>query len=652
MFQVRGPWPLLLTVWLAALPACDSTEPNSQDPAGDNALVDFPPFVEPAAGGPANDVPTVNGDGAVTQALKVNSKEQQRVDQEDDPDGEGWTTEVLQSDAKHQLYALAEILEKSISAHEEGSATEDPDSARLAALDKLITEDFSCQPLRPAPLQEVFADSELSIVRWSPSGEQPKSESPLHKGSADLLKAFRQSLYGLDDVDHPHFAVKVFGIQQEDGFFTTKQYITLTGTTHGNGFEQNSMWLAEWVKTDKDKKPRLRSINVRQFEQAVLLAGKEKIFNECTEAVLQHNPLFEKTLARGVSYWMGRVDNHLGPDIFGHQGIALGDVNGDGIDDVYVCQSGALPNCLFIHDADGKATDIAAEAGVDWADMSSGVLLIDLDNDGDQDLVLCTRIQPSTVIMSNDGQGHFELVKEFRDADYLNPTAADYDNDGDLDLYLCAQNTKGGDRFPSPMPIHDANNGGRNALLRNDGDFQFTDVTKEVGLDVNNRRYSFAASWADIDNDGDLDIYVANDWGRNNLYRNDGGKFMDVTEASGAEDGNFGMSVSFGDPNRDGLLDIYIANMYSSAGNRVMSQNRFKPGIDSKTRSRFMRLARGNTLLLNQGGSQFQDVSEDAGVTLGRWAWGSNFIDLNNDGWEDLVVANGYVSNPQDSGDL
>ena len=123
------------------------------------------------------------------------------------------------------------------------------------------------------------------------------------------------------------------------------------------------------------------------------------------------------------------------------------------------------------------------------------------------------------------------------------------------------------------------------------------------------------------------------------------------------------MSVSWADFNRDGLMDVYVGNMFSSAGNRIVTQRQFKPDVDQQTRDKYLYLARGNTLLQNLGLSgesmapTFRDVSESAHVTMGRWAWGSNFVDINNDGWEDLVVTNGNITGRIDqdggnSGDL
>ena len=178
-----------------------------------------------------------------------------------------------------------------------------------------------------------------------------------------------------------------------------------------------------------------------------------------------------------------------------------------------------------------------------------------------------------------------------------------------------------------------------------------------IGMDVNNRRFTLASSWEDYDQDGDPDLYVANDYGRNNLYRNDrdssgNAQFVDVAAEAGVEDMSAGMSVSWSDADGDGDQDLYVSNMWSSAGNRIAYQRQFQKEADQESITGFRRHARGNSLFLNSGNGKFKDVSIEAGVTMGRWAWGSRFADINNDGMQDIIVGNGFITQSGDTGDL
>lgn len=337
----------------------------------------------------------------------------------------------------------------------------------------------------------------------------------------------------------------------------------------------------------------------------------------------------------------------------------MGDVNGDGREDIYICEPEGLPNTLFIRQPDGSLREAAAEFGLDFLNYSRSALLIDLDNDGDQDFVIAH--WTSVTLFENDGSQFIRRADIAGQSQLTSMTAADYDGDGLLDLYVCRYTGVNKDgHFIDPIPYHDATNGGENSLLRNAGSFKFSDVTKEAGLDHNNHGWSFAASWEDYDNDGDLDLYVANDYGRNNLYQQFRGpdgkiRFRDEAKPAGVEDQSVGMSISWGDPNRDGLPDPYVSNMFSSAGQRVAFQSNFKRNMSDVDEAHIKAIqytAMGNSLFQNHGDGRFAQVSSIAAVGRGRWAWSSIYADLNNDGWEDIVVANGFSTGPAHSKDL
>ncbi len=564
----------------------------------------------------------------------------------DDPGRDGWQTEVFYKAAGDQLHHLADFLKEPSS------------PAAAEGLRSAVAADFGCDGLRPSELREVFTDGSMRV--WRQDAIPATSKSAQHRGAGGLIAALRDLVEPLGDAGDVHVKLKVIGVELEAARASTRVIYELSGHAAGGSIEQHATWQAEWLVRPGES-PRLRSLQVEDDFEEIHFRGRDTAtqFSDRTAAVLAHNPSFAGQLMRGTWSWLGELEAALGPDIMGHTGLAIGDVDGDGLEDLYACQLGGLPNRLFLHNAGGTASDRSAWAGVDWLDRSQSALLVDLDNDGDQDLVAGTA--PALILMEGDGRGKFVLRAAFEAVSYAySLAAADFDLDGDLDLYATRYTPLSSDPgavvdFPSPMPYHDAENGAANYLLRNDGGLRFTDATRETGLDADNHRWSFAASWEDYDNDGDPDLYVANDFGRNCLYRNEraGGevRFVNVAGSLGVEDIASGMSAAWGDADRDGRMDLYVGNMFSSAGNRITFQGRFQPSMSAEDRARVQRLARGNSLFLNLDDAGFTDASLDAGVTLGRWAWGSIFADLNNDGWEDLFVANGYLTAP-DSHDL
>ncbi len=264
--------------------------------------------------------------------------------------------------------------------------------------------------------------------------------------------------------------VKTLRVELDAASATTTQVIELRGASRRGWVEQHAVWHCQW-SVEPDVAPRLRQIRVESFEE-VFSSRHDALFRDATPAVLGQLPAYRGQLSRGLNDWLSRIETIHGMYVFAEYGIAIGDANGDGLDDVYVCQPGGLPNRLLLRAADGTVTDQSAAAGVDWLDHTSSALLVDLDNDGDQDLALAVESR-RVLVMQNDGEGHFELAAELPidDRHVQGLSSADYDNDGDLDLYLTvgfADQRARPDESRPEFVYHDANEGGANVLFRND----------------------------------------------------------------------------------------------------------------------------------------------------------------------------------------
>ncbi len=465
-------------------------------------------------------------------------------------------------------------------------------------------------------------------------------------GGGTVPEFLRKAAQGFDSINLAEF--KVVGTRRTDGLAAVDVRMELGGRSRGGLLSLMGPLKMQWSPPDKESGREWTLAGAAVGELREIRASRFH-FTEITEKTFGGIPSFESQLARDTDYWRGKLDAAVGVSVYGHQGVSIGDADGDGIEDLYISQPAGLPNRLYLNNGDGAFSDATPEdlAVLDDTSMS---LFADVDNDGDQDLIL---IGSEPMLLRNVGGG-FAFDRKAglqppadRAGMFTGASAADYDNDGDLDLYVCAYDFwQAGSEYAAPTPYYDATNGPPNLLFRNRGDGTFEEATEAAGLMENNDRFSFAPAWGDYDNDGDVDLYVANDFGRNNLYRNNGNStFTDVAAAAGVEDLAAGMSAAWGDYDNDGDLDLYTANMWSSAGRRLTFSEQFADvAAADDTRRKFRRQARGNSLFRNNGDGTFTDVSEEAGVTMGRWGWAADFVDLDNDGLLDLFVQNGYLT--------
>jgi tetratricopeptide (TPR) repeat protein/peroxiredoxin len=379
------------------------------------------------------------------------------------------------------------------------------------------------------------------------------------------------------------------------------------------------------------------------------------VYIDITAAALDGNASYSSQLLHGTDYWRTVLDGACGIDIYGHNGVSIGDIDGDGFDDLYVCQPGGIPNRLYRNRGDGTFEDITEASGVGVIENTTCALIVDVDNDGRQDLIVVKASGP--MLFLNQGSGKFRqkanafLFANQPQGTFTGAAVADYDRDGWLDIYFCLYAFyQGTDQYKYPSPYYDAENGPPNFMMRNNRDGTFHDVTAETGLNQNNTRYSFCCGWSDFNHDGWPDLYVVNDFGRKNLYHNNGnGTFTDIAGQAGVEDVGAGMGVCWFDYDNDGAEDIYVADMWTAAGERISMQDIFKKDAPQEMRALYHKHAMGNSLFRNtsrndEAPSAFEDTTRTAGVGIGRWAWSSDAWDFDHDGYPDLYIANGMIT--------
>ncbi len=339
-------------------------------------------------------------------------------------------------------------------------------------------------------------------------------------------------------------------------------------------------------------------------------------------------------------------------------GVAIADVDGDGCEDMLMTGSPRLR--LYRNLCDGRFEDVTATSGLPmpYPAAASGAVFFDYDNNGTADLYIAA-VEGGDRLFANDGLGHFRDVSQEAGIEPQTwgsmPVIADYDRDGFLDIYVARM---GNHYKDSPTPPNNARNGVRGTLLRNQGDGTFRDVSKAAGVD--SPGWDMASAWGDYDGDGWPDLYVANEFGWNRLYRNLGnGRFEDVTTATGTADGGAGMGVTWSDYDADGDLDLYVAGMHSNSGWTLFHPDfpmpipwyfkvlgLFTDAVQIEADDITDKLSRGSTLFRNNNDGTFTDVSIPSGVRDAQWGWGTNFLDYDNDGDLDLYVVNGFITGP------
>ena len=523
----------------------------------------------------------------------------------------------------------------------------------LQEIERSFTSDFSAGSLRPVESRLLRSGAAFEV-------RQNKFSRQTVLGRNDFLSELRRvmgsfakiltaefQVVSIEGVSPPSGDAAARGQQPPAGLRTRVRY-ELVGSGRNFYREQRvGYWNFEWTASAGEFHLR----NWYALDETMSRAT-DPVYVDIAAQAFGGNSSYSSQLLRGADYWRTVLDGACGIDIYGHSGVSVGDIDGDGFDDVYVCQPAGLPNRLYRNRRDGTFEDVTEASGVGILENTACALFADFDNDGRQDLIVVRTDGP--MLFLNQGGGKFRQESDaFKFAalpqgTFTGAAVADYDRDGWLDVYFCLYIFyQGTDQYKFPSPYYNAENGPPNFMMRNNRDGTFRDVTAETGLDKNNTRYSFCCAWSDHNHDGWPDLYVVNDFGRKNFYRNNGnGTFTDVAKQAGVEDVGAGMGVCWFDYDNDGAEDLYVADMWSAAGLRVSMQDVFQKDSPEQIRALYRKHARGNSLFRNGGKGFFYDASTPAGVEMGRWSWSSDTWDFDHDGFPDLYIANGMISGP------
>jgi enediyne biosynthesis protein E4 len=366
-------------------------------------------------------------------------------------------------------------------------------------------------------------------------------------------------------------------------------------------------------------------------------------------------------------------------------GVALGDYDGDGLCDVYLCNLNGT-NALYKNLGQWKFRDVTAEAGVNCPNQSStGAVFADINGDGHLDLLVTSMGGPNACFL-NDGHGHFTNVTAAAGLESrLGSTSmalADVDGNGTLDLYVANYGVtsilrNGGalnlsyvdgkpvvrGRYAQRIKIVEGmmfELGEPDVLYLNDGHGKFTAISWTDGtFRDEDGRSLVQAPWdqglsvlfRDIDGDGSPDIYVCNDdFTPDRCWINNGrGQFRALRHVALRSTSYSSMSADFADIDRDGYDDFLVVDMLSRQHRYLLTQKGYMPpqphipgDVDSQPQ------LRRNTFFLNRGDGTYAEIAQYSGIAASEWSWSCIFLDVDLDGWEDVLVANGYSRNLDD----
>ena len=353
-----------------------------------------------------------------------------------------------------------------------------------------------------------------------------------------------------------------------------------------------------------------------------------------------------------------RSENYMVYDGFYQgAGVGVGDINNDGLPDIYLAGN-QVEDKLYLNKGNFQFEDITASAGIGKHEWSTGVTFADVNGDGFQDIYVCQFLwrdynRRANKLYINNGDNTFtEQAREWKVADLgLSVSAVffDFDKDNDLDLYVVNQPPNYREDRDQFKRQRDYRYTGR--FYVNDNNRGFEDRTVEVG--VVNFGYGLAAVASDLNNDGWTDLYCAFDYDEPDLvFMNNGnGTFRNVADDALSHMSNFSMGVDIGDINNDGWMDVFVADMVAPGHERIKTQmsgmnpERFFALVESGYHRQYM----FNSLQLNNGNGKYSEIGQLAGVGNTDWSWTAFFLDADLDGNQDLFVSNGIKRDVRDN---
>lgn len=534
----------------------------------------------------------------------------------------------------------------------------DPQSSSSALFQKQLK--FN-SVLSQTKAQALLKDSSLTASQWTVQSElteAPLQESAPWKAFLETVDYFEHcSLQAIrTQVDtNSEFAASIkvqgLGYNKAGEWFGFRAQVTATWTPTEQGAWRISTWRTHSLETIMSPSILFEEILDRTLPEPDLSWALECAPDTQVRRYLQSLRSGKKK----VSY-----PPFGGVTLGSHPSVTVVDIDQDGWDDLYVTRR-LGKNSLYKNLGNGRLRDVAEDYNLDLEGPCNAAAFADFDNDGDQDLVLGRTDRPALYLENKEGL--FQPVEELVLPYFVTSiSVVDYNLDGLLDFYLCTyaphrpshfgfEHRMNGldkdeqDKLLGLLALPGGTRGaiGRytvpNRLFRNLGQGKFE---RDGQLEL--FRASYQAAWADYDQDGDPDVYIASDFSPNYLFQNDDGRFTDITDKTQTADNGLGMGASWGDYDQDGKLDLYTTNMYSKAGARITEQLDF---IDPK----ITKSTRGNTLF-RQTDKLFEHVSglhnPDLLVENGGFSWAGQFLDLNNDSRLDIHCLSGYYSAPEE----